>query len=160
MNAPIKPPEEFAEAKRFLLALSPNGPWTLTAIRPFSALAARRTETQFCRTIEQAMEFVAERNGKLNIHMTANTVKPVGYFDDTFRHDPDRDRVDDKRGLVELAWGYCITCHKAQGGEYPSVLVLDDGLYFTSWPNPDMHRRWLYTAATRPTDQLTIRRNT
>jgi hypothetical protein len=45
MNAPIKPPDKFAEAKRFLLALSPNGPLVLTAIRPFSAFGGRRTAT-------------------------------------------------------------------------------------------------------------------
>jgi len=77
MNAPIKPPDQFAEAKRFLLALNPNGPWTLTAIRPFRAYSGRRTETLFCTAIEQAMAFVAEHNGKLNIHLTANTTKPV-----------------------------------------------------------------------------------
>jgi hypothetical protein len=75
MNAPIKPPDEFAEAKRFLLALNPNGPWTLTAIRPSSEFGERSTETLFCRTIEQAMEFVAERRGTLDLHITAN--KPV-----------------------------------------------------------------------------------
>jgi hypothetical protein len=77
MNTPIQPPDKFAEAKRFLLALSPNGPWTLTAIRPFSAFGGRRTETLFCTSIEQTMEFVAEHDGKLNIHLTANPVKPV-----------------------------------------------------------------------------------
>ena len=46
MNAPIKSPDEFAEAKRFLLALSPNGPWALTAIRPFSA--CRLQSSEFC----------------------------------------------------------------------------------------------------------------
>jgi hypothetical protein len=77
MNAPIKPPDKFAEAKRFLLALSPDGPWTLTAIRPFSAFGGRRTETLFCTTIEQAESFIAEHNGKLNLHFTANPVHHV-----------------------------------------------------------------------------------
>jgi hypothetical protein len=54
MNAPIKPPDEFAEAKRFLLALSPDGLWTLTAIRPFSAFGGRRTETQFCTDFHES----------------------------------------------------------------------------------------------------------
>ena len=73
MNAPIKPPDEFAEAKRFLLALSPEGPWALTSIHP----TARGTDTLFCETIEQAMKFVAENNGKRNIYFTAQPVRPV-----------------------------------------------------------------------------------
>jgi hypothetical protein len=75
MNAPIKSPDEFAEAKRFLLALSPGGPWTLTAIRPFSAFGGRRTETLFGTAIDQALAFVADHNGTLDLHITAN--KPV-----------------------------------------------------------------------------------
>jgi hypothetical protein len=57
------PQSEFAEAKRFLLALNPTGPWTLTAIRPINVIGARRTETQYCTAIDQAMEFVAEHRG-------------------------------------------------------------------------------------------------
>jgi hypothetical protein len=77
MNAPIKSPDEFAEAKRFLLALSPDGPWALTAIQPFSAFGGRRIETRFCTAIDQAMEFLAEHEGNLNLHFTANPVHPV-----------------------------------------------------------------------------------
>ena len=73
MNAPIKPPDQFAEAKRFLLALSPNGPWVLTTIHP----TARGTDTMFCDTIEHAMKFIAENNGKRNIYFTAQPVRPV-----------------------------------------------------------------------------------
>jgi hypothetical protein len=73
MNAPIKSPDEFAEAKRFLLALSPNGPWVLTTIHP----TARGTDTMFCDTIEHAMKFIAENNGKRNIYFTAQPVRPV-----------------------------------------------------------------------------------
>jgi hypothetical protein len=73
MNAPIKPPEEFAEAKRFLLALSPNGPWVLTTIHP----TARGTDTMFCESMKQVMLFLAENEGKRNIYFTAQAVQPV-----------------------------------------------------------------------------------
>ncbi len=49
------------------------------------------------------------------------------------------------RGLIETAWGYAITCHKAQGSQWENVVVYDDGLSRT----PEDRARWLYTAITR-----------
>lgn len=50
-------------------------------------------------------------------------------------------------------YGYCITCHKAQGSEYDKVLVLEEFLKGSD------HDRWLYTAATRAKERLVIVRN-
>lgn len=50
-------------------------------------------------------------------------------------------------------YGYCITCHKAQGSEYDKVLVLEEFLRGSD------HDRWLYTAATRAKEKLVIVRN-
>ena len=47
-------------------------------------------------------------------------------------------------------YGYCITCHKAQGSEYGKVLVVEEYL------RGNDHDRWLYTAATRAKDKLVI----
>lgn len=44
-------------------------------------------------------------------------------------------------------YGYCITCHKAQGSEFKSVIV-----YGEAWP--EIRNRWLYTAITRAQDEL------
>lgn len=53
----------------------------------------------------------------------------------------------------EFDYGYCITCHKAQGSEYDKVLVLEEFL------KGNDHDRWLYTAATRAKERLVIVRN-
>ena len=50
-------------------------------------------------------------------------------------------------------YGYCITCHKAQGSEYDKVLVFEEFL------KGGDHDRWLYTAATRAKEKLVIVRN-
>ena len=50
-------------------------------------------------------------------------------------------------------YGYCITCHKAQGSEYDKVLVLEEYL------KGGDHDRWLYTAATRAKEKLVVVRN-
>lgn len=47
-------------------------------------------------------------------------------------------------------YGYCITCHKSQGSEWPNVLVI-----YEEAPAWDI-KRWLYTAATRAKENLTV----
>jgi ATP-dependent exoDNAse (exonuclease V) alpha subunit len=45
--------------------------------------------------------------------------------------------------------GYTITAHKAQGSEWPDVLIVDD------WRGRDRDR-WMYTAITRARDRATV----
>ena len=52
----------------------------------------------------------------------------------------------------EFAYGYAITCHKAQGSQWDNVLVLEESFPFTA----EEHARWLYTAATRAVEKLVI----
>jgi len=77
-----------------------------------------------------------------------------GHFDDHVALDRERDRRDHwiKRGLIEAVWGWAITCHKAQGSQYETVIVYDDGLGRT----PQDRARWLYTAITRAERGLVI----
>jgi exodeoxyribonuclease-5 len=58
--------------------------------------------------------------------------------------------------LVELDWGYCITCHKAQGSEWASVVVFDDGWGTRGKGGEKRHRRWLYTAVTRASREVAV----
>lgn len=53
--------------------------------------------------------------------------------------------------MVYADFGYCITCHKSQGSEWPSVLVWDEWMPPKIW---DM-KRWRYTAITRAAERLT-----
>jgi len=55
-----------------------------------------------------------------------------------FNHDP----------RVPFDYSYCVTCHKAQGDEWDSVMVLEQRC--DSWD----HRRWAYTAASRAREQV------
>jgi exodeoxyribonuclease-5 len=55
------------------------------------------------------------------LHESANNEKDKGYFD----------------------YGYCITCHKAQGDEWNRIIVIEEKCDL--WD----HRRWAYTAASR-----------
>lgn len=53
---------------------------------------------------------------------------------------------------LQLKFAYAITCHKAQGGQWPVVFV-DQG-YLTDEMLTTEFMRWLYTALTRATRQL------
>jgi exodeoxyribonuclease-5 len=61
------------------------------------------------------------------------------------------------KDAVQFDYGYAITCHKAQGSEWNSVLVVDDGIFtFGQNKDPEARRRWLYTAVTRAKDTVHI----
>lgn len=51
----------------------------------------------------------------------------------------------------EFAFGYVITCHKAEGSQYDKVVVFDE-----AFGDNDMKRRWRYTAYTRSAKQLVV----
>ena len=52
---------------------------------------------------------------------------------------------------VQVKYAYAITCHKAQGGEWPNVNIFLEGM----WTNEGYYR-WLYTAITRATNTLSF----
>ena len=52
----------------------------------------------------------------------------------------------------EMAYGYAITGHKAQGSEWDKVLVYEENFPF----NTEEHARWLYTSITRASDKLVL----
>lgn len=59
---------------------------------------------------------------------------------------------------IHVEYAYAITCHKAQGSEFPCVYVVDDIQQMRGITGREEAIRWLYTAATRTTRDLTILR--
>jgi exodeoxyribonuclease-5 len=57
----------------------------------------------------------------------------------------------DRKKPNPFDYAYCITCHKAQGSEWPHVMV--DEQYWRDAPWE--HKRWTYTAASRAKERLT-----
>ena len=53
---------------------------------------------------------------------------------------------------LQMKYGYCITCHKAQGGQWRHVYI-DLGGLSQELPTNDFFR-WLYTAVTRATEKI------
>ncbi len=59
--------------------------------------------------------------------------------------------VQDRRTKQEFDYGYAITCHKSQGGQWNNVMVFDESQSFKR----DAHR-WRYTALTRAADRVEV----
>ncbi len=55
---------------------------------------------------------------------------------------------------LQAKYAYCVTCHKAQGGQWRHVYI-DMGAIPQDALGPDFYR-WLYTAVTRATERLFI----
>ena len=72
--------------------------------------------------------------------------------------EPDRRRrnalikKDPYYNALQVKFAYAITCHKAQGGQWPVVFV-DQG-YLTEEMMDKPYYRWLYTAVTRASEKL------
>ena len=61
----------------------------------------------------------------------------------------------DYSGTQQADFGYCLTCHKAQGSQWDRVMVLDEPVL--AWPKAAEDRaKWLYTAVTRAVEKVTI----
>lgn len=61
-------------------------------------------------------------------------------------------KIDPFYNAVQIKYGYAITCHKAQGGEWKNIF-LDVG-YITEEQLGENFYRWLYTAITRASERL------
>ena len=55
--------------------------------------------------------------------------------------------------LNRFEYGYCISCHKAQGSEFNNAVIFDESYAFKEDKN-----RWLYTAITRAKQKLILLR--
>ena len=79
-----------------------------------------------------------------------------GYFDDYLDYDSDRRSNDHfiirDYGLVEMDWGWAITCHKAQGSQWENVVIYNEGF----GRSREDYARWLYTGITRAVSGLAI----
>lgn len=62
--------------------------------------------------------------------------------------------TDSYANALRAKFGYAITCHKAQGGEWKYVFLLMDGK--TYGMRGAALYRWLYTAVTRASEHLVV----
>ena len=61
-------------------------------------------------------------------------------------------RSDPHYNALQVKYGYAVTCHKAQGGQWAHVYI-DQGYMTDDMLTPDYYH-WLYTALTRATEKV------
>jgi hypothetical protein len=61
-------------------------------------------------------------------------------------------REDPYLNALRAVYGYALTCHKAQGGEWDNVF-LDIHRSLPAWEKPGVYQ-WVYTAVTRARKEL------
>ncbi len=61
-------------------------------------------------------------------------------------------KEDDYYNALQVKFGYAVTCHKAQGGQWAHVYI-DQGFMTEDMLTPD-YIHWLYTALTRATEHV------
>ena len=59
---------------------------------------------------------------------------------------------DEHYNAIQAKYAYCVTCHKAQGGQWKHVYIDLSGIALDSID--EQYYRWLYTAMTRATDKI------
>lgn len=72
-------------------------------------------------------------------------------FGDVFYGINDRRPWAERKAAHEFDFGYALTCHKAQGSQWNSVLVRDESFAFSR-----ERSQWLYTAVTRAAQSVTV----
>ncbi|MDE6081911.1 MAG: ATP-binding domain-containing protein, partial [Muribaculaceae bacterium] len=54
---------------------------------------------------------------------------------------------------LQVKYAYCVTCHKAQGGQWRNVFVDMGYIPPEAYTSKELYR-WLYTSLTRATDRV------
>lgn len=76
----------------------------------------------------------------------------IAEYDGSISHKIKGAMEDPFYNALQAKYAYCITCHKAQGGQWRHVYI-DMGTISPEAIGPDFYR-WLYTAITRATERL------
>lgn len=76
-----------------------------------------------------------------------------GSFEDLWAETGQPVRAWPEAGLL-FDYGFALTVHKSQGSQFRRVMVVEEPPF--AHAAADEHRRWLYTAATRATEELVV----
>jgi ATP-dependent exoDNAse (exonuclease V) alpha subunit len=111
---------------------------------------------QRLKEISELKQKTSENSGSINFFDFSNIyVKSANFF--LFSFDDSIDVKDllpnERKNAVIADFAYTITCHKAQGSEWPNVLVVDD---WPRRPGDSTRIKWLYTAITRASKRVVI----
>lgn len=125
----------------------------------FQYIVVRHLDTDKTYNILISLEPFKSISSNLNIDQQRNLMidfskrmrrKGIRPNSDTYQ---DSMRKDPYLNSLRASYGYVVTCHKAQGGEWKDVfLFLDKSMY--GYMKADAMRQWWYTAITRAKENI------
>lgn len=118
-----------------------GGIWTASKVK------ARKKHSHtnlFTRPIFEMEVEPEDAGGSVN---AAKVSVPEHFFDGTENELPWKER----RNFDEFDFGYALTTHKAQGSQWPNVVLFDEAYCFG-----EDARRWTYTGLTRAAERITV----
>jgi len=117
---------------------------TKIAEKVYSCIAGAMTNTK--RAKEQVNELIKEYGYDITVsekifnnQLSKNKLKKAMILDN-MQHDP-------FLNAIRVKYGYAITCHKAQGGEWQDVFIMFEYSLFKN--DKESQYRWTYTAISR-----------
>lgn len=116
-------------------------------------LASRLRDSVQNQWLEQALLVDVQRRIKNRFGLTPRSPGDEGYeeYQKKIENDP-------YFNALRVAYGYAVTVHNSQGGEWPAVIVDPASNRAREWQNHPEHRqsyaRWVYTAVTRAQEEV------
>lgn len=116
-------------------------------------LASRLRDSVPSQWLEQALLVDVQRRIKNQFGLTPQSPGEDGYdeYERKIQGDP-------YFNALRVAYGYAVTVHNSQGGEWPAVIVDPASNRAREWQNHPEHRRayarWVYTAVTRAQEEV------
>ena len=116
-------------------------------------LASRLRDSDQNQWLEQALLVDVQRRIKNRFGLTPKSPGDEGYeeYQKKIEGDP-------YFNALRVAYGYAVTVHNSQGGEWPAVIVDPASNRAREWQNHPEHRqsyaRWVYTAVTRAQEEV------
>jgi exodeoxyribonuclease-5 len=99
---------------------------------------------------------------QLELEDDLGTVIKARAHDDCFAHIKVEPNHPEYQGLDSFDFGYCLTAHKAQGSEWPKVIVIDEtdsrgfAMITGDLDFEEFRQRWLYSSITRAKTDVVI----
>lgn len=107
--------------------------------------------------VKLILDTITSESSALSMDQNKKIFEAINEKHKKIKKAPDRLRAvytDPFYNALQVKFGYAITCHKAQGGQWPSVFI-DSGFVNTAVSSTEL-LRWLYTAFTRASKKLVL----
>jgi ATP-dependent exoDNAse (exonuclease V) alpha subunit len=100
--------------------------------------------------VDQSIQVTSDGELMMRI-ISEDDCEPVTVMTHVNMFDGRASELEDEEDYSKFDFGYALTVHKAQGSQWGSVVLFDEGHCFG-----DDYARWLYTGITRAAERITV----